>query len=304
MIDHCSYSGQPDCRRISNGTAEVIVATAIGPRIIRYALEGGENILAELPDVTVPTPIGTWKPWGGHRLWAAPEVMPRSYAPDNDPVEFNLIGEHSIQLKGQTEPATGIGKEMTVTLDPAGSGVMVHHRITNHGPWGIDLAPWGLTIMNGGGVTIIPQEPFRPHGEELLPARPMILWHYTDLTDPRWTFGRRYILLRTDEALPHPQKIGVANRRGWAAYHRNGILFIKRFEYSPGAEYPDFGSNNETYTAGTFMELESLAPMAHLEPGESAEHTERWELHPNVDIGTTEETITLALAPFVGGDNA
>jgi hypothetical protein len=70
---------------LSNGAAEVVVTTDVGPRIIRYARAGGENMLAELPDAVTRTALGDWKAWGGHRLWHAPEGMPRSYAPDNAP---------------------------------------------------------------------------------------------------------------------------------------------------------------------------------------------------------------------------
>ena len=55
--------------------------------MIRYAFVGGDNILGEVPDATTKTALGDWKPWGGHRLWIGPESMPRSYSPDNDPVQ-------------------------------------------------------------------------------------------------------------------------------------------------------------------------------------------------------------------------
>ena len=52
MIEQAEYMGI-GCQKLTNGAAEVIVTTAVGPRILRYALAGGENILAELPDVEV-----------------------------------------------------------------------------------------------------------------------------------------------------------------------------------------------------------------------------------------------------------
>jgi hypothetical protein len=59
-------------------------------------------------------------------------------------------------------------------------------------------------------------------------GRAMTLWHYTDLSDPRWTFGRKFIRLRTDDTLDAPQKIGIANKQGWAGYWRKRTLFLKR----------------------------------------------------------------------------
>lgn len=298
-VEKVAYLDQPNCYRLTNGTVEVIVTTDVGPRVIRYGFVGGENILAELPDAKVTTEFGEWKPWGGHRLWHAPEAIPRSYSPDNDPVEFKIEGTDTIRLIQPVEPKTGIQKEMTVTLAPTGTGVTVHHKLTNRGVWGVTLAPWALTIMRGGGTTILPQEPYRSHDDYVLPARPLVLWHYTDLMDPRWTLGRKYIHLKTVKEMTEPQKVGIACKAGWAAYHRQGVLFIKRFPYNEQGHYPDYGSNCETYTAGDFMEVETLGPLAHLEPGQSAEHTERWRLYDKVDIGATEATLDAAITPLV-----
>ncbi|MCA1642148.1 MAG: DUF4380 domain-containing protein [Acidobacteria bacterium] len=84
-MEKISCLGLPDCYRLSNGTVEVTVATDVGPRILGYNLRGGENVFGEVPDAVVTTSLGDWKPYGGHRLWTAPEVNPRSYAPDASP---------------------------------------------------------------------------------------------------------------------------------------------------------------------------------------------------------------------------
>lgn len=299
-MERITMLGLADCVRLANATAEVVVATAIGPRILRYALRDGENILAEIPDEGEQTSYGLWKPWGGHRLWAAPEAMPRTYVPDNGPIEAERRSERSIGLRGEIEKETGLRKEMLVTLDEEGSGVTIIHTLTNHGVWPVRLAPWALTIVRGGGTTILPQEPFRSHDDYLLPARPMVLWYFTDLSDPRWRMGAGFIRLSTDTARSAPQKIGIGNRQGWTAYHRDATLFVKRFAaWEEGACYADFGSNNEAYTAGDFMEIESLGPLRTLEPGASVEHRERWHLFDGVTLGKEEVEIARMLAPFL-----
>lgn len=294
-MENVEYLGLPDCYKLTNGAVELIVTTKVGPRIVRYAFCGEDNILGEVPDAVVLTELGEWRPFGGHRLWTAPEVNPRSYAPDSHAVTFELEGSNLIRLKAQTETATGIQKEMTVALDMEGSGVSVHHKITNRNLWAIEAAPWALTIMKSGGEAIFPQEPYRAWSEYLLPARPLVLWHYTDLSDPRWTFSKKYIRLRSDEKLIEPQKLGLLNKQGWAAYLSQQTLFVKRAPFIAGATYPDYGCNFETYTAGAFIEVESLAPLQRLEPGASAEHLERWFLFQDINIGTTEESLDKAL---------
>jgi hypothetical protein len=222
--------------------------------------------------------------------------MPRSYAPDNGPVKFIVDEEDSIRLIGPIEPGTGLQKEIALWLDPQGTKVTVEHSITNHNLWEIELAPWALTIVSGGGTTILPQEPYRSHDDYLLPARPMVLWHFTDLSDSRWRWGKKFVCLRSDASKDEPQKIGAGNRQGWAGYWKAGTLFMKSFPYLDDADYPDLGCNCETYTAGSFMEIETLGPLARLTPGESAVHVEEWRLFDNIDIGASEDTLEAALA--------
>ena len=299
-IDKTTFAGQGNCYKLSNGTVEVIAPTEIGPRILGYRFVGGENILAELPETeSVETELGTWHVRGGHRLWHAPEGKPRSYSPDDDPVRVELIGETGIRLTQLVEPSTQIEKEMLIQLDDEGSRVAVVHKLTNRGLWTVSLAPWALTVVRGGGVTIVPNEPFIPHTDRLLPARPMTLWNYTDLSDSRLKFGKKFTLLRSDENLKYPNKFGVANTLGWAGYLVDDMLFVKRFGFVEGAEYPDYGCNFETFTNGSFMEVESVGPLGQLEPGQSTIHIEEWYLFKGVNAGDTEESMEAAIMPFI-----
>lgn len=295
-MEKVSSLGLPNCYRLSNETVEVVVATDVGPRVLSYGFRGGENVFGEVPEALVSTAFGDFKPRGGHRLWTAPEVNPRSYAPDNSAVEFEFVGESKVRLIGPVEPHTGVQKVISVTLDAEGSGVTVRHRLLNHGSWAIDVSLWALTIMRGGGEALLPQEPFRSWGNYLAPARPLVLWHYTDLTDARLTLGRKFVRVRTDDAAEDPQKIGLMNKQGWAAYLLGATLFVKRFPCEEGAGYPDYGCNTEVFTAGSFIEIESLSPLRRLEPGATASHEERWHLFRDFDAGATDDSLEAALA--------
>lgn len=299
-IEKVNYFNQPNCVKLSNGDVEVIATTDIGPRIIRYAFVGGENMLAELgPGPTIKTELGDWHPYGGHRLWHAPEELPRSYVPDNKPVKMEQIGKNTVSLTEDVESATNIEKTIMIHLDESGTRVTVTHTLTNRGLWTIELAPWALTVVNGGGTTIIPNEPYISHDDKLLPARPMAIWHYTDFSDSRWKLGKKFIRLSTDEKLNEPQKVGVANKQGWTGYLRKDEFFIKTYPYVEGAKYVDFGCNCETYTAGNFMEVESVGPLVNLEAGKSVSYVENWHLFKGVDAGTTEDSLEAALKPIL-----
>src|SRR4051812_19512834 len=103
MIDQLTFLGHPKSCRLSNDTVDLVVPTGIGPRILRYGFTGAENMLGEYPDLHTATTLGEWKPWGGHRLWVAPEEMPQSYAPDNSSVQCELRGEQAIHLRQPTD---------------------------------------------------------------------------------------------------------------------------------------------------------------------------------------------------------
>ena len=279
-MEKINYHELPNCVRLTNDEIEMVVTTEVGPRIVGYSLAGGENILGLHPQAKVETELGVWKPLGGHRLWIAPENMPNSYAPDNSPIEYVFDEQNnSIRLVQPVEPVTKTQKEISVTLDRNGSGVQINHKITNQGSESIELSLWALTIMRGGGEVYIPNEAFAAYSPQtLLPVRNLTLWSYTDFTDSRWHFEKNYIRLKVDENKPEPQKIGIQNKQGWAMYRCKNLEFVKRFDFDENAAYPDLNSNTEVYTAGSFVEIESLAPLRVLASGESTEHDERWEL--------------------------
>jgi hypothetical protein len=279
-MEKIQYRDFQNCVRLTNGEVEIVVTTDFGPRIISYNFVGGENVLGIHPHAQVETALGVWKPYGGHRLWLAPENMPNSYAPDNAPIEYFAGDERlSARFVQTIETVTETQKEITVTLDKTGSGVRVVHKIQNVGQREIELAAWALTIMRGGGEVLIPNEPFAPYGgETLLPVRNLTVWSYTDLSDARWSFDREFIRLKVNEHQGEPQKIGVLNKLGWVQYRLEDALFTKRVEYLENAVYPDMNSNTEIYTAGSFIEVETLSPLRKLAAGDFLEHTETWEL--------------------------
>jgi len=291
------YGGWPNCVRLSNGRIELIVTTDVGPRVIRFGFVGGQNLLKEFADQTGKTGGNEWRSYGGHRLWHAPEASPRTYAPDNSEVKYIWDGK-TLKLIPPVERSTGIAKRIEITLDPAEHRVRLLHFLTNHGLWDAELAPWALTVMAPGGRAIFPQEPFRPHPEYLLPARPLVLWGYTDMKDPRWIWGTKYIQLKQDPKATTKQKVGMMNTLGWAAYYLNGDLFLKRFGFDANAACPDYGCNTETFTDREMLEVETLGRLAKLPPGGRVEHVEYWFLN-RVQIDENEAALDRQLLPLV-----
>lgn len=290
-----------DAVRLANGDAELVVTTSVGPRIIRYGLINGPNAFAVLPDTQGQSGGDTWQPYGGHRLWHAPEAMPRSYFPDTDAYGMPVMEGDTLRLVHSTEHTTGIQKEMRVTLAPAGAAVKVEHILTNHNVWPVTLSVWALSIVAPGGKVVLPQEPFVSHDDELAPARPLVLWKFTDMTDPRWRWGTKYVTLAAQADLGHAQKIGLYNAQGWGAHIANEQALVVSIKPAPGgpAVLPDMGCNFETFTKGPFQELETLGPLTMLEPGQPALHTEYWYLEKLAAPTDTDADLDAALLPIV-----
>jgi hypothetical protein len=292
MTEQMSFRGWPHCRRLSNGTADVIVTTDVGPRIVRYGFVGKDNVLCEVRDEDGITGGDTWHTFGGHRLWHSPEANPRTYQPDNMPVPCE-DGDRTIVLKPSIEVATGIQKELEVSLDPTGTGMVVTHRVTNRGLWPVRLAAWAITVMAPGGVEVIPQTRV---DTGLLPNRSIALWPYARMDDPRVHWGDRFVVLHQDPTAKPPFKLGLTNEAGWAAYFNRHSVFIKRFAFVPREAYPDFGVNYESYTTDFMLEMETLSPLRTLQPGETVEHVESWSLASDVSFpGESEDDIAAVL---------
>jgi len=290
-----------DSVRLSNGDAEVVVTTAVGPRIIRYGFVDGPNAFQVIPETRGQTGGAEWTPYGGHRLWHAPEVKPRSYHPDNEPYPTPTLDGGALCIAYGTEATTGIAKKMRVTLAASGPAARVEHVLTNHNVWPVTLAPWALSIVAGGGRVVLPQEPFVSHDDDLAPGRPLILWKFTDMADPRWRWGTKYLSLRQADEIGHAQKVGVYNAQGWGAHLTDEQAFLIQIEPTPGgsAALPDMGSNFETFTKAAFQELETLGPLTTLEPGQSVAHTEHWFLAKTGPITDSDEALDASLLPLV-----
>ena len=298
-IKKVAYRGWPNCYRIANGTVELIVTADVGPRVIRFGRPGRPNLFKEYDQAVGKRGGKQWRLYGGHRLWAAPEANPRTYFPDNFPVTVEQAAGW-VRLIPPAETANGLQKEIDIKLAPRGARVLVRHRLRNLGSWPVECAPWALSVMAPGGTCIVPLPVRTAHPPGLLPSGTLALWPYTDMRDPRWTWGRKYILLQQVPApTSTPQKIGTLVPAGWAAYALHGQLFVKNFACVAGATYPDFGCNFEAYTNHEMLEVESLGPLTKIEPGQTVEHHETWSLFDKVPPPQSDRDVDRFILPKV-----
>ncbi len=258
-------------------------------RIVRLSPIGKSNLFADLGLTSTQTPFGDFYFRGGHRLWHAPEAMPRSYMPDNEGAAVSDI-HNGIRIEMPPEPWTHIAKSIEIQLNPDQPQVILHHELRNEGAWPVELAPWAVTMFRLGGIGIFPQPTGNADDAGLLSNRQFSLWPYTRIEDPRLTLRDDFLLVRASPSLP-PIKIGYYNSQGWLGYWLDGIMFVKRFDALDGTQYPDHVCNSEIYCNDQFVELESLGPLQLVRPGQTVFHSEFWEVYRSLDVPFIPEHI-------------
>jgi hypothetical protein len=262
-------------------------------RIVGLLPAGRPNMLADLSDFPpIPTPFGDFYFHGGHRLWHAPEVMPRSYIPDIGEIVINDLPD-GVMCEAQTEPGTGIRKRIEIRLAANKPSAILTHTLLNDGMWPIKLSPWPITQFRLGGMVILPMPVGNVDTTGLLHNRQFSFWPYARINDSRLILDDRFVFFKADAILP-PFKMGYFNSHGWIAYWLDGVLFRKSFDVRKGVSYPDNNCNAEIYCGDQFVELESLAPLNLLNPGESVHHVEMWDVLNGYDSMPEEVRLVLA----------
>jgi hypothetical protein len=271
---------------LQNENMQLKIARSIGPRILWLSFKNEPNLLAELPGVTTLRPDGkTYAFYGGHRLWLSPEDPILSYSLDDRPVEI-IQSENGLKITKPAEADTGIEKTIQVVLPDQSPKVMITHQLKNCSPVPVKCAAWAITQLRTGGSAILPMN---DADTGFLPNRNLTLWSYTNLENRNIHLGRRFLLVNA--AMRAPFKIGFANTVGWLAYWLEDTLFVKSSEYNPQAVYPDFGCSSECYCNDQFIELETLSPLQDIQPGDSIQHIETWDLHRAPKRPRTEDDI-------------
>lgn len=301
MIERIPYGGWPEALRLTHGRLELVVPLAVGPRVLRLAFAGGANVFGEVARHLGQSGGTGWRLYGGHRLWHAPEVPARTYAPDNEAVEIDGGDGHDAPLVVRQRPdACGLGKQLELSWIAGHNALRVRHRLTNNGLWEVCLAPWALSVMAPGTQAWIPQEDPTGHAAQKLPTRTMALWGYTSMGDPRWSWGDQLIGLRHDATRDSAQKIGVSARHPWLAGQTpGGLMIVRAATMDPAAEYPDRGVNLEVFVNRDILELETLGPMVTLAPGASVDHDQVWSLHDEI-LPDSEPARAARLAELAG----
>lgn len=281
-MEYIQYKNFEKCAKLSKGGKTLLVTVDIGPRIIFYGYDNGENIFFEDAenDITrnsdyIKTNLrgkGVWHIYGGHRLWKSPEDE-ASYYPDNSPVQV-VESCGGVVFVSDVETTTGLQKILSVYMDNDGD-VTIDHTFVNKGKSVTDkIAIWTLSVMDKGAKAVIP---LSVKDTGLLANRNLVLWSYTDIKDKRLEIENDKITVSQSKNATTALKIGTYAEKHVKVYIKD-MVFTKDFDRTEG-EYADFGCNVECYTDKHMLEIESLSALNTLETGQSIMHSEHWTLN-------------------------
>ena len=297
-IEHIPQDNWQNCYQVSNTHISLVATADVGPRIISFGLPGKRNLFHQIPEQLGLSGGSEWRAYGGHRFWVAPEDRNRTYFPDNRPVSLERQPA-GICLTAPLEESTGFQKTIQLELAVDAPRVHLTHTLTNCSSRSQSAAAWALTVMASGGTAILPHSPRADWPSKLTAQNTLSLWSYTAMSDPRWSWGDRYILLRQTGGQSKPQKIGMFNSEGWAAYLLDGMLFRKFFAASEDGGYPDLNSNLEAWTNHEFLELETLGALVMIEPGQVITHVENWFLFGEIPPVKNDNDVDQAILPCI-----
>lgn len=280
-----NYKEYGKCVVISNGEIEAYVTVDLGPRIIRFGFLGGKNILFDNRKAFTPKTdkvytdyYGEGKAWenfGGHRVWMTKETYPETYTPDDQPVKYTVT-ENGAVFEQPDDTKNGVKKLFEIKMDPDDANMQIKTTIKNISDKEKEFAVWCISVAAADGTLIIPMN---TNDTGYLANRTISVWPYTDLSDSRLNFGKKYITVKQDTNAKTPFKIGLDINGGQVYYVNGNDVFCKKYENNhPDGIYPDNGVSFETYTNKVMIEIENLSEVKKVASGKENTMVESWSL--------------------------
>ena len=280
-----SFLDYGKCVSVSNGVIEALVTVDIGPRIISFGYVGGQNFMCDerkrlgnkvSKEYTDFFGEGRqWENFGGHRIWLSPESYPETYLPDDRPVSYEATVDGAV-FTPLADTQVGAQKTLILKMDENEAKMQVKMKVKNISEADKEFAIWSLSVCTEGGTLIVPMN---TNDTDLLPNRIISVWPYTDMSNDRIYWGRKYVTVRQDSSAEEPMKLGFDLNCGTAYYVLGEEILRKNYKTNhPDGVYPDGGCSFETYTNNCMLEFETLGELNNVAPGEESELTEMWSL--------------------------
>jgi len=221
------------------------IDAATGGRVTALAI-GGRNLLsgpaadaANYGSTFWPAPQSAWG-------WPPPAEI------DHAPTSF-VIDPLAIDLRGATSPALGVSVDRRITADAGRGAITFDFSIRNRGAAATRLAPWQITRVPPGGLSLFPTGTgsFAPSNLAVREALG-VTWYEYDAA-----------------AVTDHQKLFADGREGWLAHADGDALLVKTFAIVPRAAQAPGEAQIELYAtpAHTYVEVEVQGAYETIAPG-------------------------------------
>lgn len=260
------------CLRIRNAFVEIVVTLDVGPRILRYAVEGTPNFFYEdrLALISESGPEETeyygrganWRLYGGMRACPAPVTVPLSTFPDNNRVRYEVSGR-SVTFQPPPQRKNGLQLELCITLEEFGPEADVCWKLTNTGS-AREAGLWLPAALPAGAIAVLPA---CRQADPQMPDRNIAFWPGTSLGDRRLSWSGRHLMLRQDVRLFSVCRLQLRTDEDWMMHCGKESLMVRHFE--PGADI-------QVSMTGPCCQIGPVAAPKRLEHGERISLRERW----------------------------
>lgn len=276
-----SHFGWSDSLVMSGGGARVIVAPAVGGRIVHYSLNG-QNVLYEHAGSEGKTLLNTPEGFrvGGSQCDLGPELrgIPEHNGLWLGAYRYEMPRHHALKLTSPPDRNLGVQLEKEIVFDPESGELGLTQTIKNIADQRISFCLWDRTLCPGGGFAFFP---LKTH------SRFKAGWSLRRTAQGQQVYdGARPSSLQVKvldgilvaEARGEATKIGADSGAGWIAYVKGRLLFVKLFPYFERGNYTSGGHSVELYWDDQVAELAPLSPEQPLAPGNSYSFPVKWSL--------------------------
>lgn len=211
----------------------------------------------------------------GSTLWLSPQIWKWPPFPvlDAEPYQVRM-NKKELTLTSESDNESGCKISKTIVANSSDSSFSINYTITNISDKDKSVAPWEVTRVPAGGLTLFPIGSPGGYSKSNLVT--------TDINGITW-FNYDSGLV-TDH-----QKLFRNGAEGWLAHAIQGLIFIKQFpDIGIGEEAPH-ETEIEIYANKdrTYIELENQGNYKTLLPGASISWKVKWylrDLPPQIQI--------------------
>jgi hypothetical protein len=254
-----------ECRivTLSNKSAELGVCPEHG-RIVIFKLRQGHNVLWRNSGKLEAAILKGWKNYGGDKVWLIPQNMrPSAFAnrlpdPYIDGKPWRVIeqSKNSVTIQSRLSKALGCIIARKITLDPVKPITTIDNRVIQKKKTPFTVHIWQVSQVVKPEYAVIGLD------NRIFPGRKPYFRHRGQKSGSKITGTADYIKI----VLPEKEWDKINAWGQWLAAAYPECIFIQAIKLENNQPYPE-NSSVQVYGNADYVEMETLSPLVHLQPG-------------------------------------